>query len=40
MMINKQYSNNLSPCVPTIMNHNQHNTKDISFYPKRYSNHT
>jgi hypothetical protein len=39
MMINKQYANNPAPCLPHIMNHHQHNTKSISFYQKRYSEH-
>jgi hypothetical protein len=40
MMINKQYSNNPLPRVPPITNHHQNNTKNISFYQKRESNHT
>jgi len=39
MMINKQYSNTPSPCLPPIANHQQHNTKNMPFYQKRYSNH-
>lgn len=40
MMINKQYTNSPSPCLPHILNHHQHNTKSMSFYQKRYSEHT
>jgi hypothetical protein len=40
MMINKQYANNSLPCLPPTTNHHRHNTKTISFYQKRQSNHT
>jgi hypothetical protein len=40
MMINKQYSNSPSTYVPTMSNHQPNNTKKISMYDKRYSNHT
>jgi len=38
MMINKQYSNSTTPCLPPIINHHPHNTKSVSFYEKRHSN--
>lgn len=37
MMINKQYT---APCLPPVITHHQPNTKSMSFYQKRFSNHT
>lgn len=41
MMINKQYTNSPMPCLPPVVGHHQpQHTKTMSFYQKRYSNHT
>ena len=41
MMINKQYTNSPLSCLPPVVGHHQpQHTKTMSFYQKRFSNHT